>query len=132
MVNYKKYQFKPPFQETRKSNLLLYFDPLPQLPWVYTIREKKQGKKKKTFHGIPLDCRKWCLSASINTWISSRSLNWPRHKQLCSRPAALSGSLRYDVTTTNLPCIIMNKFPVCIFTPRVVDPVKLLIINNLC
>lgn len=54
-----------------------------------------------------------------------------QHKQLYSWPAALAGSLRYDVTATNLSCMIMNKFPVYVFPCRVVDPAKLFIIINL-
>lgn len=67
-----------------------------------------------------------CLSTSINTWFSIRSLDWPRREQLCSWPV-LSACLRYDVTTTKLWCMIMNEFPVCVFAWRHVDFVNLFI-----
>lgn len=73
--------------------------------------------------------QKICLSTSINTWFSIRSLDWPRQEQLCSWPV-LSACLRYDVTTTNLWCMIMNEFPVCVFACRAVDCFNLFILSE--
>lgn len=68
--------------------------------------------------------QKICLSTSINTWFSIRSSDWPRQEQLC-RWHVLTACRRYDVTSTNLWCMIMNEFPVCVFACRVVDCVNL-------
>lgn len=72
------------------------------------------------------ECRKYVSPHPSTHGSPSGLLNRPRQEQLCSWPV-LSACLRYDVTTTNLWCMIMNEFPVCVFACRAVDCVNLFV-----
>lgn len=88
-----------------------------------------------------------CSKTLVNFWVHSvweqtfcgftvHCLCLHQPPQLAQTQAAVqlccSTSLRYDVTTTNLWCMIMNTFPVCVSACRAVDCVNLFILIQLC